>query len=217
MIRAVLFDMDGILCDSEAFYMEGTLAWMRRYGYQGTLQEICTIVGTTMEETYRILRDLLGGVLTEEEIAAENDRYFREECPLNYAEIMFADVPQMLAKLKDAGYLLACCSSSPRHTVDKALQEMGIRLYFDCVLAAEDIRRNKPFPDVYLKAAEKLGVQPQECVVYEDSRPGTEAGKRAGMFVIARRDERFGQDVSEADMITDNIREMTEAVIRGTI
>lgn len=86
MIRAVLFDMDGILCDSEAFYMEGTLAWMRRYGYQGTLQEICTIVGTTMEETYRILRDLLGGVLTEAEIAAENDRYFREECPLNYAD-----------------------------------------------------------------------------------------------------------------------------------
>ena len=88
MIKAVLFDMDGILLDSESFYMQGTISQMKSWGYQGSIEKIYTIIGTSMEETYDILYHLLNGKKPKEEIAQENDLYFTKKKPIRAKEVM---------------------------------------------------------------------------------------------------------------------------------
>jgi HAD superfamily hydrolase (TIGR01509 family) len=208
-IRAVLFDMDGILYDSEYWYMQGTLKQMASYGYRGPAEKVYQIIGTTMDGTYDILYGLLDGKISKQQLAADNDRYFLVDHPIDYRQIMFPGVPEEVKKLQDSGRKLAVCSSSPRATVDDSLKAMGIAQYFDYVESGEEIEHPKPDPDTYLRAAEALGVPARNCVVYEDSRMGIEAGKRAGMYTVAREDRRFGQDQSRADKIVKDIQELT--------
>ena len=94
MIKAVLFDMDGILYDSEYYYMQGTVAQMRAYGYEGPVENIYQIIGTTMQKTYEMLYDMLDGKVPLEVIRENNERYFNVEHPIHFKEIMFPGIPQ---------------------------------------------------------------------------------------------------------------------------
>ena len=91
---------------------------------------------------------------------------------------------------------------------------MGIRKYFDFIESSEEIAHPKPAGDIYELASAALGVSKDECIVYEDSDKGIAAGKNAGMFVIARRDNRFKQTQKEADLIVNDVVEMVEEVER---
>ena len=212
MIIAVLFDMDGILYDSEAWYMTGSVETMKQLGYTGDMHALNKALGLTVDEMYRYFRKLLNNQVSVERIAAVNDAYYAEHPLPPYQEIMFPHVPEVLQSLKQEGYLLACCSSSPLETIRESLEAMGILQYFDFVESGENVRHSKPDPEIYLEAAAHLKVKPSECVVYEDSRTGIESGKRAGMTVIARRDERFGQDITEADHAVNDVTEMAAKV-----
>ncbi|MCH4207465.1 MAG: HAD family phosphatase [Solobacterium sp.] len=214
MIKAVLFDMDGILYDSEAWYMKGTVAQMRAYGYTGPQEKIYAVIGTTMAGTFDILYDLLDHKISKEQLAADNDRYFLVDHPLNYRSIMFEGVPEQLNRLKSHGLKLACCSSSPEKTILDSLDAMGIRSCFDFVESGENVPQAKPAPDIYLLAMKALGCTSEECIVYEDSKAGIEAGIRAGCYTIAREDKRFNQDQSEASLIVRDIQGMADAVLK---
>lgn len=214
MYRAVLFDMDGILYDSEQAYMKGTLAVMRSLGYTGPEEKLYQVIGTTMDGTYRIMSDLLDGRVGVSEIEEANEAFYRRN-PIDFRSIMFDGVGECLKQLKDEGYRLAVCSSSPKETVRSSLEVLDIAKYFEVMISADEVTKAKPDPQIYLEAAEKLHVLPQECAVYEDSRIGIEAGKNAGMTVIARQDLRFGQDQSEADYIVRDIYEMVRTVRNG--
>ena len=208
MIKAILFDMDGILYDSEYYYMNGTIDQMRQYGYQGSEEAVYAIMGTTMEDTYRILYDLLDHRVPMETIIKGNERYFHEEHPINFKEIMFEGVPEVLRQLKEEGIRTAVCSSSPYDLIVESLKAMEIEDCFDFIESGENVPHAKPAPDIYLLAAEALGMAKEECIVYEDSALGIEAGKRAGIYTVARRDDRFHQDQSAADQKIDDIREL---------
>ena len=212
MKKAVLFDMDGILYDSEAFYMNNTVRVMRDLGYKGPKERLYAVVGTTAEGTWKILYDLLEGNYTGREIERAWIAYNREH-PLDFKAVMFKDIPQALARLKRHGFEMACCSSNTPAVIHKSLEVMGIQEYFSYVVSSEEIERPKPDPMIYLLAAEKVGANPARCYVYEDSAPGIEAGRRAGMTVIARKDTRFDQDQSRADKIVMNASQMAEFVI----
>jgi HAD superfamily hydrolase (TIGR01509 family) len=212
MKKAVLFDMDGILYDSEGFYMDITVDVMRELGYTGPEEPIYDVVGTTADGTWKILYDLLDGAYTGNEIRqhwlARNAAH-----PLDYRAVMFPDIPDTLKRLKNAGIRMACCSSNTPSVINRSLDVMGIREYFDCVISSEEIERAKPDPMIYLKAAETLGVQPADCAVYEDSTPGILSGKRAGMSVFARKDDRFAQDQSKADRIITAAAELADYIL----
>ncbi|MEE3487640.1 MAG: HAD family phosphatase [Bulleidia sp.] len=212
MITAVLFDMDGILYDSEAWYMKGSIETMKELGYTGDMQALNKALGLTVNEMYRYFRSLLNNKVSVKRIAEVNDAYYAEHPLPPYQEIMFPHVPEVLKGLKQDGYLLACCSSSPLDTIRESLEAMGILGYFDFMESGENVKHSKPDPEIYLQAASHLKVKPSECIVYEDSRTGIESGKRAGMTVIARRDERFKQDISEADHAVNDVMEMAAMV-----
>lgn len=215
MIKAILFDMDGILFDSEPWYMNGTIEWMREYGYTGDEESVWKILGTTMDETYSILYELLGGSVEREELIRRNERYFGIEHPVKPVDLVFPGVPETVRRIHDEGFLTAVCSSSPRDTIYEVLDSIGITDCYDVILSGDEKFPPKPAPDIYLTAAEKLGVLPEECIVYEDSCRGITAGKQAGMTVIARRDDRFRQDQSGADHIVKDIYEMASILSEG--
>ena len=212
MIKAVLFDMDGILYDSEYFYMNGTIEQLRAYGYTGSDEAVYAILGTTMEETYRICYELLDGRVPLQKIIDGNEKYFREDHPIDYRAIMFPGVPEAIRELKEAGIRTAVCSSSPYQTIIESLDAMGIRSLFDFIESGERVKNAKPAPDIYLRAAEALNVPKENCCVYEDSNMGILAGKNAGIFTVARRDDRFRQDQSPADLIVEDIQELVSVV-----
>ncbi len=212
MEKAVLFDMDGILYDSERFYMDITVRVMRELGYKGPEEPLWSVVGTTAEKTWKILYDLLEGSHTGREIERKWVAYCREN-PLDYKAVMFPDIPSSLKRLKEHGYRMACCSSNTPSVIGKSLDAMNIREYFSYVVSSEEIERAKPDPMIYLLASEKIGAAPGSCYVYEDSTLGIEAGKRAGMKVIARKDDRFSMDQSRADRIVTCAAEMADYVL----
>lgn len=213
MIKAVLFDMDGILYDSERFYMDITVRVMRSLGYTGPEESLYAVVGTTAKGTWKILYDLLEGEYSGRTIERKWIEYLRGH-PLNYAEAMFPDIPETLKRLQDAGIRMACCSSSTPSVIQDSLKQMQILSYFTYVVSSEEIERAKPDPMIYLLAAEKLDVKPEECAVYEDSALGIEAGKRAGMLVIARKDDRFLQNQDGADRIVTSAAQMADYILK---
>ncbi|MBE6118505.1 MAG: HAD family phosphatase [Erysipelotrichaceae bacterium] len=213
MIKAVLFDMDGILYDSEPYYFRSFTEVLSSLGYQGGEERLYEAVGMNEVNTYRFYSGLLEGRVSPEEIKEEAGKYFLAH-PMDCRALMFKDIPETLEKLDEAGISMACCSASPLPVVLKSLDDMGIRKYFRFVLSGNDDIRPKPLPDIYLKAAERLGLPAAECAVYEDSTMGIESGRRAGMKVYARTDERFRQDQSRADAAVTCAAEMAALVIK---
>ena len=210
MIKAVLFDMDGILYDSECWYLEGTIDQLRQFGYTGPDEAVFATIGLDMERNYDLLEKLLDYKVPREEIIRHNEEYFNVLHPLDYKAIMFEGIPEELRALRQMGIRTAVCSASPMSIIVNSLEAMGIRDLFDFVETGENVKHSKPAGDIYELAAENLRVDKKECLVYEDSRLGIEAGRNAGIFTAAREDKRFGQDQSHADLIVKDIHELTE-------
>lgn len=212
MIKAVLFDMDGILYDSEQFYMEGTVDQMRSYGYTGPTEQIYRILGTDMKATYAILYELLEGTVPMDTLVRNNEEYFGVTHPVPFRSIMFEGIPDALKQIRAWGLKTACCSATQKETVLKSLRDMGIIDLFDYIESGENMPCPKPAPDIYLSAMKCFGLTPEECLVYEDSAYGIAAGKNAGMKVVAREDNRYGQNQSQADIIVKDVYGLMEIV-----
>lgn len=212
MIRAVLFDMDGILFDSERAYMDGNIEVLHSLGYTGPDSGLYGVIGKNMDGLYRYFYDLLDHKVPLEEVKRADDQYFVDH-PVDFKKILFPDIPGTVKKLKRDGKILAVCSSSPKDVIDQCLKEIGLDCYFDYSISSDQVDRPKPAPDVYVHAMRVLHLSPSECIVYEDSCDGIAAAKNAGLRVIAREDRRYGQDQSEADWIVKDSTGMYERVL----
>lgn len=206
MIQAILFDMDGTLIDSEKYYVEGTYTWMKRNGYQGSLEAIYAIIGTTMEKTYQILGRL--SQLDRSKIAQLNSDYFNLENPLDYAKIIFPEVKAVLKALKQDGLKLALCTSSGQKEVDKFIAQCGLENIFDAFFVKETIKNPKPNPEIYLKALAAFKLKISDVIVVEDSKEGISAAKNAQLYTLARKDYRYGIDQSASDEYIDNLNDL---------
>lgn len=214
MIKAVLFDMDGILYDSECWYLEGTIDQLRQFGYTGTDEAVYQTIGLDMEHNYDLLEKLLDYKVPRDTIIKSNEKYFNVLHPLDYRAIMFPGLDEELRKIRAMGIRTAVCSASPMDIIENSLVAMGIRDLFDFIETVENVKRPKPAGDIYELGARELGVDKADCIVYEDSTLGIEAGKRAGIFTVAREDKRYNQDQSHADLIVKDIQELTEWIRR---
>lgn len=201
MIKAILFDMDGTLVDSERYYTEMSYKWLCQYNVVDK-KEIYKIVGLNMDDTYKTM-SLLSG-LSYDETKKSYDEYFGMH-PMDYNDYLFDDVRDVLSKLSD--YKLAICTLSARDLLDKFIFDTGLNC-FNILLSDDDVKNPKPSPDIYLKAIERLCVNRDETLVIEDSSTGIKAGKNAGICTLARDDSRFFMDQSEADYIFDDLHEV---------
>ena len=178
-LRAVIFDMDGVLVDSEPFGFEAMRRVMARYRLPYGEEENAEFLGRTTLDSCRILRTRHRLPESEETLADWYVEAMLEQ--IARGSIPMAGVPEVLHGVRGAGYRMALASSAEVRVIDAHLAALAIRPLFEAVVSGTQVARGKPAPDVFLATAERLGVPAATCLVVEDSRNGLLAAKAAGM------------------------------------
>lgn len=214
IIKAVAFDMDGVLIDSEPVYLRHAVRMLGADHPQVTEKAMYPTVGMRSREYRTFMAKLLRMEEEAPEFEALLERMNRE-CHVDYHSIMRPEAPGMLQALRDMGLRIALASSSSISNIHQVLEECGITEYFDSVISGDAFARAKPDPEIYLRTFERLGVRPQECLVVEDSTYGVAAGAASGALVAALRDKRFSFDQSPADLRIDTLAEIPMIAATG--
>ena len=209
MIEAVIFDLDGVLLDSEHVWNDARETLARERGGRWHDRAQRDMMGMSSLEWSRYMHDVVGLADPPEEISAEVVRrvegIYRERLPLvDGAE----DAVTRLAER----FRLALASSSNRPIIDLFAELGGLGPYFEETVSSEEVARGKPSPDVYLEAARRLGVAPDACAAVEDSHNGILSAKAARMRVIAVPTSRYPPDadaLAAADLVLESLRELT--------
>lgn len=210
---AVIFDMDGVIVDTEKFYL-GTLAKLfEAEGIEVPFEDLCVTVGASYKDFKRNLVrwfELGGEHLAEEEALARYNVWEERNQP-DFAALLNHGVVETIAELKRRGVRVALASSSPMSNILLVLEACGLSDAFELVTSGEQFRESKPNPEIYLHTLENLGLPAGDCCCVEDSVPGITAGKAAGLTVFAKREDRFGFTQEAADRIIDAIPDLLEA------
>jgi beta-phosphoglucomutase len=207
MPHAVIFDVDGVLVDSYQPHFESWLALAKRHGIAMTEQQFATTFGRTSRA---IIEHFWGSGLTAAQIHALDD-----EKEALYRDILRRDFPAMdgAAELIDAlhaaGLVLAVGSSGPPENVELSLEMLARRDKFAATVTGRDVTRGKPDPQVFLIAAERLGVAPGSCAVIEDAPAGIAAANAAGMTSIALTGTADRETLCDANLVVDALGELS--------
>ena len=179
---AVVFDMDGVLVDSGAHHRAAWVSLCAELAVEPPHEFWRLTIGRPAEEAVALL---VGGVSATEaaRLAGRKRAHYTEHARRGIVAVR--GVQAYVARLEARGVPRAVATSAARVDVERLLDAIGLRAAFDTVVSADDVRRGKPHPEVYLKAAERLAVTPARCLVFEDAVVGVQAARRAGMRVIA--------------------------------
>ncbi|HEX5471780.1 MAG TPA: HAD family phosphatase [Lacipirellulaceae bacterium] len=182
-LRAVIFDLDGLIANTEDLYEQAGETVLRRRGktYDAELRE--KIMGRPVVDALRIMIDCHSLPDSIEDLMCECGEELQKLIATSLAPM--PGVAELIRKLHDAHLPIAVATSGTLEYADHVLSRLNLTVYFRFVLTAEDIHRGKPAPDIYLLAAERLGLAPSELMVLEDSANGCRAGVAAGAFAIA--------------------------------
>lgn len=184
MIKAIVFDMDGVLIDAKEWHYEALNRALQHFGYGiNRYDHLVTFDGLPTSKKLELLSREYGlPVELHELINALKQKYTLE---LVFSQCKpFFQHEYALAKLKSSGYLLGLASNSIRQTVDVMMNKANLTRYFDVILSNQDVALPKPNPEIYLTAAERLGVVPELCLVIEDNDHGIAAARAAGTRVM---------------------------------
>ena len=216
MIRAVVFDLDGVILQTEEVWDEvrGRYVVERGGRYDDAAQR--AMMGMSAPEWSRFLHEELDVPGTPEEISADIVRLmearYRERLPL------IPGAREAVERLAGR-WPLGLASSSNRQLIDAALEIAGLASCFKATVSSEEVAHGKPAPDVYLEAARRLGVDPTHCVAVEDSHGGIRSAKAAGMRVIAFPNPSYPPDeeaLAQADVIIRSLDELTPELVDST-
>jgi len=213
VIEAVVFDLDGVLIDSEQVWDEVREELVKERGGRWHEQAQTEMMGMSSVEWSRYMHDELDLPEPPEEISAEVvqrlDEVYRKRLPL-------IDGAREAVERLAARWPLGLASSSNREVIDLVLDLSGLARYFRVTVSSEEVPRGKPAPDVYLEAARGLGVPPERCAAVEDSHNGIRSAKAAGMRVIAIPNQHYppGEEaLALADVTLRSLAELTPSIV----
>lgn len=185
MIKAIIYDLDGVIVDTAHYHF---IAWQRlarELGVAFTEEENERLKGVSRMRSLEIILELGGISLSDEkkeELATKKNSWFVEYIKAIKPEEIFPGVKEMLQELRKKGYKVALASSSKN--ADMVLTLLQIKDQFDAIVDGTMITHTKPDPEIFLLAASKLGVEPKDCIVFEDAEAGVEAALAAGMKCV---------------------------------
>lgn len=209
-IKAILFDMDGILVDSEPRHFEAHRRALEKFGIEITRDDyIQNGVSGGKRSFYEVMQMKYHKQIDIDEVKKIKKEIYGE---LIDEIVIFDGVKDVLEECRGK-FRMAVVSNTHLAYIHKTLVHVGIEKYFEVFSSAKDLERGKPFPDVYFDAMKKLGLNASECIAVEDSRSGVEAAKSAGVFCIAIPNEfTKHQDLSNADVIIESIADLIEYI-----
>jgi beta-phosphoglucomutase family hydrolase len=211
-VRAVLWDLDGVLVDSAPFHFQ---AWRELLASLGRELSEADFRRTFGLRNDTILSDLVGDLPAAEveRLAARKEALFRRAALGNIVPLPGALA--LLRLLRERGFKLALVSSTPHGNIDLILGSLGAEAAFDVIVGEEDVTRGKPDPEGFLLAARRLGVPPEECVVIEDAPVGVEAAKRGGMRCVGVSRDRPRDALAKADLVVETLEDPAVAAFFG--
>ncbi|EKE19199.1 MAG: HAD family hydrolase [uncultured bacterium] len=210
-IKAILFDMDGLLVDSEPLHFEAHRRALEKFGIQITKEDyIQNGVSGGRRSFYEVMQ-----IKYHKPLDINAVRKLKKEI---YGELIkqieVFDGTKRIVEILHRKYRIAVVSNTHPEYIQKTLAHVGMVEYFETISSAKELERGKPFPDVYFNAMKKLGMEASECVAVEDSCSGIEAAKNAGIRCIAIPNEFTSQqDLSRADVVIGSIKEMDKALV----
>jgi HAD superfamily hydrolase (TIGR01509 family) len=181
-IQAVIFDLDGLMIDSEPLSMKAWGILLAKYDVELGLEDFKSTIGLDSLASARLLKERLE--LTENvELLVERSEMMRLEI-IEKEAVPVDGLEELLEQLRGKGLKLGMASNSPSDYVDAALAAIKVRHFFECVVSVDHVSKGKPAPDPYLAAAECLSVEPENCLAIEDSPSGMESALAAGMRCV---------------------------------
>lgn len=194
-IKAVIFDMDGVIVDSEIWYQQRRQNFLKELGYELSLQWT-DFIGETFESLWNQIEDQIDLPLAELE-----RKYvaYKKAHQIQYEELLMPGIKPMIQWLNVSGYKVALASSSTMADIKRCLETHDLMPYFDVIESARDLGEPKPSPLVYNVTKEKLGCADDEILVIEDSKAGIHSAKEAGLKVAAYQHPKYQLDQAKAD------------------
>lgn len=182
-IKAVIFDKDGVIIDTKPIHYQVLSSFLKEYNFSVTEQEYNSYMVNSFQRQY-----------------ISTIRENKEIKPIK-------NVDTLIKKLYDNKLKLAVASSANREKIELVLNRFELMKYFEALASGYEVNNSKPHPEIFLKAAEKLGVKPSECIDIEDSTNGIRAAKAAGMLCVGYNNPVSNQDLSEADIIINDFND----------
>lgn len=183
-IKAVLFDMDGLMVDTESLATEAFIHSAKKQGYDMTKEETLLVLGFTTKSIYEFWENYFkNSDVSGKQLVDDHYKYI-ENILFTTGPRKMPYIEELLKYLKESNYKVAVASSSNMDHIINNMEKTGLKKYIDEFASGAEVENGKPAPDVFLLAAERLGVKPEECLVLEDSKAGVLAGSSAGAKVI---------------------------------
>ncbi|MCH7616696.1 MAG: HAD family phosphatase [Chloroflexi bacterium] len=212
--RAVVFDLDGVLWDGEPLYLEAFNVVLRPLGQEVTAADYEQIIGSSVEAAWE-------WVIGRFELSGPPEQFYAayDATVLDLLAQPVEPLPgarETIARLKSIPVPVGLASASLRQWVDATLAGIGLAGEFEATVSASEVKRAKPAPDMYLKAAEKLGVPASDCIAIEDTRTGVASARAAGMYVVQLRAASTAlPPIEEADAVIESYAEFDFSPLGG--
>lgn len=214
MIKGVIFDMDGVIIDSEPLHYKVFMQYASVLGISMTSEEYDTFIGTTNEYIFGFLKEKYHLTQAVPDLVQDYDAKIKQYLLASKNSLApIEGVDDLIKQCYGRDLQLAVASSSAKDRIDLVIDMFGLAPYFTAKISGQQVERSKPAPDIFLLAAATIGLLPEECVVIEDSHNGVTAAKAAGMKCIGYVNPNSGkQDISHADRVIRHFSELNKQI-----
>jgi len=215
MFKSIIFDMDGVIIDSEPIHFKVEKKLFKNLGLVISDEEHHSFVGTVSRETWLYIKDKYKLNQSIEELV-EMERVSYMDCLLSQENIKpIPGVAELIEELRRNNVKLVVASSASIKNIETVLKMFNLERFFETKISGDEVNNGKPAPDIFLYAVKIIGAEPEECIVIEDSKNGVEAAKSAGMKCIGFENPNSGkQDLSSADIVINSFSEINYQKLR---